>query len=303
MRKRMAAALAMMLALTACGIPQTSQGEETGYLIYYLAENEDARGGDLIRGSYEELPVAEDASAEAKAKAVVGRLIEGAADDSLRSPFPEDVRLLSLNIQDRRAAVDFSADFAQLSGVELVLADYCLTLSLTALEGISAVAITAQGRAVGQQPKQIFYERDVLLSDMGDVLQTVEVTLYFLNSDGALEGEKRTLEIYEGQTLAENLVAALLAGPENRELTAVIPEDFMINAIRADEGVCYVNISQESLASLPQEEAYQRLILWSLSDSLYSVDTIRELRLVSGGEELTHFGAIPVEEVAVRPQG
>ena len=204
---------------------------------------------------------------------------------------------------DRRAAVDFSAGFAQLSGVELVLADYCLTLSLTALEGISAVAITAQGRAVGQQPKQIFYERDVLLSDMGDVLQTVEVTLYFLNSDGALEGEKRTLEIYEGQTLAENLVAALLAGPENRELTAVIPEDFMINAIRADEGVCYVNISQESLASLPQEEAYQRLILWSLSDSLYSVDTIQELRLVSGGEELTHFGAIPVEEVAVRPQG
>ena len=60
MRKRMAAALAMMLALTACGIPQTSQEEETGYLLYYLAENEDARGGDMIRGSYEELVLREN---------------------------------------------------------------------------------------------------------------------------------------------------------------------------------------------------------------------------------------------------
>ena len=292
-----------MLTLTACGISQTPQEEETGYLIYYLAGNEDARGGDLIRGSYEDLPVAEDASTEVKAKAVVRQLIAGSADGSLRSPFPEDVRLLSLSIQDRRATVDLSSGFSQLSGVELAMADYCLTLSLTALEGISAVAVTSQGRAVGQQPKQLFYERDVLLSNMGDVLQTVEVTLYFLNGQGALEGEQRTLEIYEGQTLAENLVSALLAGPENRELTAVIPEDFMINSVRVDEGVCYVNISQESLASLPQEESGQRLILWSLADSLYSVETINELRLVSNGEELTHFGLVPVDTVAVRPQG
>ena len=303
MKKRIAAALALMLTLGACRISQTPQEEETGYLIYYLAGNEDARGGDLIRGSYEDLPVAEDASTEVKAKAVVRQLIAGSADGSLRSPFPEDVRLLSLSIQDRRATVDLSSGFSQLSGVELAMADYCLTLSLTALEGISAVAVTSQGRAVGQQPKQLFYERDVLLSNMGDVLQTVEVTLYFLNGQGALEGEQRTLEIYEGQTLAENLVSALLAGPENRELTAVIPEDFMINSVRVDEGVCYVNISQESLASLPQEESGQRLILWSLADSLYSVETINELRLVSNGEELTHFGLVPVDTVAVRPQG
>ena len=77
----------------------------------------------------------------------------------------------------------------------------------------------------------------------------------------------------------------------------------MINSVRVDEGVCYVNISQESLASLPQEESDQRLILWSLADSLYSVETINELRLVSNGEELTHFGLVPVDTVAVRPQG
>ena len=31
---------------------------------------------------------------------------------------------------------------------------------------------------------------------MGDVLQRSEVTLFFLNSEGALAGEKRVLELY-----------------------------------------------------------------------------------------------------------
>lgn len=303
MRKVAGLLLALLLGLTACAIPQEPSGEEEGYLLYYLAETDEAKGGDLIRSSYEQLDLAEDASLEEQAAAVVERLIAGSRDESLRSPLPGGISLLSLTIQDRRATVDLSGGFARLSGVELTLADYCLTLSLTALEGISAVAVTAQGREVGQQPKQIFYERDVLLSDMGDVLQTVEVTLYFLNSEGALEGEKRTLEVYEGQTLAENLIVALMAGPENRELTKVIPDNFMINSVRVDEGICYVNVSAESLAELPEDETAQRLILWSLSDSLYSIDSVNELRFLSNGEELTYFGAVPVETVAVRPQG
>ena len=303
MKKAIGGLLALALLLTACTIRQENVGDEDGYLLYFLAESDEARGGDLIRSSYERLDLAENASLEEQATAVVERLIAGSENDNLRSPLPSGITLLSLTIQDRRVNVDFSSGFAQLSGVELTLADYCLTLSLTALEGISAVAVTAQGREVGQQPKQIFYERDVLLSDMGDVLQTVEVTLYFLNSQGALEGEKRTLEIYKGQTVAENLIVALLAGPENRELTKIIPDDFMINSVRVDEGICYVNISAEPLATLPEDEATQRLILWSLSDSLYSIETIHGLRLLSNGEELTYFGQVPVETVAVRPQG
>lgn len=303
MKKAIGGLLALALLLTACTIRQENVGEEDGYLLYFLAEANEARGGDLIRSNYEKLDLAEDASLEEQATAVVERLIAGSETGDLRSPLPRGITLLSLTIQDRRVTVDLSSGFAQLSGVELTLADYCLTLSLTALEGISAVAVTAQGREVGQQPKQIFYERDVLLSDMGDVLQTVEVTLYFLNSQGALEGEKRTLEIYEGQTVAENLIVALLAGPENRELTKVIPDDFMINSVRVDEGICYVNISAESLAALPEDEATQRLILWSLSDSLYSIETIQGLRFLSNGEELAYFGQVPVETVAVRPQG
>ena len=45
------------------------------------------------------------------------------------------------------------------------------------------------------------------------------------------------------------------------------------------------------------------MILWSLADSLYSISSIEEIRLLADGEELKMFGQIPVEVIGVRPQG
>ena len=302
MRRWCVALLAALLALTlgACGRGGEPEAQPGDVLIYYLAPEEDARGGDRIQSRTENLDLPEDAGVRDRAVAVVERLLEGPEEGALQSPL-QGLELLNLEIRDRTAYVDLSSEFNQLVGVGLSMADYCLTLSLTGLEGIGAVRITAQGRAVGQQPKQVFYERDVLLSTMDDILQTVDVTLYFLNNSGTLSGERRTLSLYEGQTLAESLAAALLEGPENRELNRVIPEGFSFNYVRVDSGVCYVSLPASALELLPEDGDRQALILQSLARSLYSMETVEELRLLVDGEELELFGQIPVESAALRP--
>lgn len=299
----MAALLAASAVLSACAAPAEPEKGETGALIYYLLPADEAQGGDRIATRWEDLALPEGADSLAEARAVVERLIEGPADGVMFSPMPEGLELLDLELRDRTAWVDFSGEFRDLSGVELTLADYCLTLSLTALESVRAVTVTAQGRPLGQQPKQVFYERDVLLADMDDVLQTVEISLYFLNADGALAAENRMISLYEGQTLAEVLVAALLEGPEDRELLRALPDGFTVNYVRVDNGICYVSLPASSLDMLPADEQTQRMALWSLADSLYSLDSVTELCLLADGEELEMFGRIPVESVAVRPQG
>lgn len=304
MKKRaLAALLAALAVLPACSVPAEPEQGEEGTVLYYLLPADEARGGDRIAARWEDLALPEDADGLAEAQAVVERLIEGPADGVMFSPMPEGLELLNLELRDRTAYVDFSGELRDLSGVELALADYCLTLSLTALESVRAVTVTAQGRPLGQQPKQVFYERDVLLSDMGDVLQTVEISLYFLNADGALAAENRVISLYEGQTLAEALVAALLEGPENRNLLRALPEGFAVNYVRVDNGICYVSLPASSLNMLPADEQTQRMALWSLADSLYSLDSVTEIRLLADGEELEFFGSIPVESVAVKPQG
>ncbi len=297
--------LLLALALLFTGCAGASERRRTGepYSLYFLAPEGAAQGRDAIQSSVEYLDLPEDATLTEKASAVVARLMAGPEEGALISPIPATVQLNSLTVSDRLVRVDFSDRFTQLGGVDLLLADYCLTLSLTALEGISAVSVTAQGRVPAQQPKRVFYERDVLLSTMDDVVQTVDVTLYFLDENGALAGEKRTLELYEGQSQTENLVAALLSGPVSRELTALFPPEVLVNSVRMENGVCSVNFSAASLAFLPPDEGRQSLILWSLCESVFSLDAVRELRLLSDGKPLEAFGAIPVGETLTRAQG
>ena len=52
---------------------------------------------------------------------------------------------------------------------------------------------------------------------------------------------------------------------------------------------------------LPEDGERQALILQSLARSLYSMETVEELRLLVDGEELELFGQIPVESAALRP--
>lgn len=300
-RKCLPGALLLLALLAACAASPSGESGETGWPLYFLAAQEDAKGHDAIQVCWEALDLAEDAPVQEAARTIVTRLLEGS--EPFLSPLPAGTELLDVEIRDRVAYINFSGQIGNLSGIDLTLADYCLTLSLSALDGISAVRILSQGRPLGQQPKQTFYERDVLLSTRDDVLQTVEVTLFFRNEAGALSGERRSLDLYEGQTLAENLVTALLEGPSDRTLSAVIPEGFLVNTVRVEDGVCYVNLPASSLELLPEEEALQQQILWSLADSLYSIETIESIRLLADGQELTRFGTIPVESIASRPQG
>ncbi len=303
MRRGTAFVMSMLLLLgTACGFGGEEQQTE-GYLVYYLAQAEDARGSDAVRGCYEQLELPESPGLEETAAAVVERLLQSPEEWNLRSPVPDGVELLGLEIQGGRAYVDLSGAFDRLRGVDLVLADYCIVLSLTALDGIESVAITAQGRAVAQQPRQVFYERDVLLSTMDDVVRAVDVTLYFFDGSGALTGETRTLELYEGQTLAEELVLALLEGPRDRELTTAIPEGFQLSSVHVENGLCYVNFTASSLEMLPDDRTQQEQILWSISESLYSLPSVEELRLLCDGEELELFGTVLVDRFATRPKG
>ena len=60
-------------------------------------------------------------------------------------------------------------------------------------------------------------------------------------------------------------------------------------------------IRAASLEALPDDEARQGLILRALANSLYSMEGVDEICLLSDGAELDRFGQVPVDLVRFRP--
>lgn len=111
--------------------------------------------------------------------------------------------------------MDFSRQYARLAGIDLTLADYCVTLTLTQLDGVNAVSITSGGRELPYRETQTLTAADPLLSMREEQrLRPITVSLYFLDpTSGALRAEKRALALYEGQTRVNALLEALAPGP------------------------------------------------------------------------------------------
>ena len=302
MKKQLLIFSALLFLLCACTHHQEIEEPGIPHHIYFVAPAGTARGGDALQCSTEHLDLRDDASAEEIALAVVGRLLHGSQNGSLLSPFPDSAQLISLSIRNNRAYVDFSG-ISLLEGIELTLVDYCLTLSLTSIEGIESVSITSDGRFLLQQPRRVFFPYDVLLSSEDSVVQQVQVTLYFINNEGILTGEKRTLDIYEGETQSAVLIGALLAGPKDGDLMRIIPDDFSVGSVKTEDGICWIHLLPQTILTLPEDEYTQNLILWTLAESLYSLEYIDEIRLLVEGEELEYFGNVPVSSIGVRPQG
>ena len=286
---------ALTLLASAAGCTAEHQETEGAYLLYVPAEGRSAAGADAITPLRTDLDVTEDADLAEKATAVVEQILACGGD------LWRGIELRGITIKGRRAYVDFSASYSRLTGIQLSLADYCVTLSLTQLEGLSSVTITAGGQELAFRDSQVMMEKDVLFSTMDDVIQTVAVNLYFADETGKLVAEQRYLELYEGQSLAESVVGALLEGPQEKELSPVIPAGFEVNGVRVENRVCTLNLPGQSLDLLPEDEAQQRLILQSIAKTLYDREMIDELYIMVDGEECTYFGQVPTEEIQFRP--
>lgn len=293
MRKLVSLLLCAAALLSGCARGGESQ-QGTAYSLYFLeADLESVPGGDALRA--ETVYLEEDLGTTALAEALVERLLEGPSDATLENPIPAGTSLLSLELNGAYAKVDLSSNYRSLSGVALTLADYAITLTLTQLPQIAIVSITVRGQDLAYRDTQTFTARDVLLSSNEDVIGTVPATLYFLDEEGRLTPEERTLDLYEGDTQVSAVARALELGPENRSLRLVQPEEFQVKSVWLEEDVCYVNLSSSQLETLP-EERDMPMILQALALSLCSLDTVSEVRFLVDGDFAAEYGGASIAD-------
>ena len=151
MRRRLLPLLLLaLLLLPGC----TGQSpEETGYDVYFLSKSggEAALDAEVRTLQPEEDPV----------EGLLGLLLAGPEGENLRRTIPEGVTLRSWTLENGLLTVDLSGRYGSLSGVALTLADYSVVLTLTQVEGVEAVTVTAEGEQIPYRDHQRLTARDV----------------------------------------------------------------------------------------------------------------------------------------------
>ena len=279
-RKRiMLTALALvLLALAGCGVVQK---EQEGLRLYYAASLDTHRGGDAIDSvtiDWDELPQGDQV---ARAESVLALLMGMCQEKGFQSPIPDGTTLRSVTIIGGTACVDFSGSYGQLSGMALTIADYCVALSLTQLDGIYAVRITVNEQELAYRDNDLFLAGDVLLTSMDDVVRTLTARLYFPNSDGDLDAEERLLTQYEGQSAADVVLSALGDGPSDDDLQPLAEKGLSGMTVRMDNGVCQLNVASASMEELEDDTARQLLLC--VTQSLQSLEGISSVQLYIDG--------------------
>ena len=268
----------VLLALAGCGVVQKDQ---EGLRLYYAASLDTHRGGDAIDSvtiAWDELPQGDQV---ARAESVLALLMGMCQEKGFQSPIPAGTTLRSVTIIGGTACVDFSGSYGQLSGMALTIADYCVALSLTQLDGIYAVRITVNEQELAYRDNDLFLAGDVLLTSMDDVVRTLTARLYFPNSDGDLEAEERLLTQYEGQSAADVVLSALGDGPSDDDLQPLAEKGLSGMTVRMDNGVCQLNVASASMEEL--EDGTARQLLLCVTQSLQSLEGISSVQLYIDG--------------------
>ncbi len=280
MRRRLWLLLLPALLLAGC---QREEPSRTAYQLYFQeADLTSSAGESPLRTETVYLYDAETDSPRLLAQALVGELLKGPADETLKSTFPAGTTLVSLEIDGDRARVDLSPSYESLSGVALTLADSAVAMTLAQVPEVSSVQLTVRGRELAYRERQVLNIREVLLTPEEDVISTVDVRLYFLNQEGRLTAAEQTLDLYEGDTQVSAVARALERKPEGRDLLSPLPEGFQVKSVWLEEDICYVNLSSALLEGL--EEGAFRTALRALENSLASLEAVEEVRFLVDGE-------------------
>ena len=281
-RRIVCLAAALLLALPAACRPRAEAGEDSLRLWFAVPGDRQSRE---VTAALDSTPYTGTQSVPA----LLAALLAGPPQDSeLVSMIPAGTGVVNWTIEGRTACVELSGDYAQLSGIDRTIADYCITLTLSQLSGVDRVELSA-----GDAGGRVLRVGDVIFSGAEEEPVDVPASLYFRRTGSAtLDFELRVFRLTEDETPARAVLEALAAGPQDENLEALLPQELTVRSAWVDDGVCYADLSDALLAAVPDSPEEQELVISSIVETLCSLDTVDQVQLLVEGEPLTAYGGL-----------
>ena len=164
---------ALLMVLPGCG--RKEQEPEGGIQLYFLKDSGESTGsfvpGAALGTQSFDAAACTQSHREGSCPnpgCLLAALLAGPESAGLRTPFPRNTSMKSWNWDEEETGhlrVVMSEHYSGLTDIALTLADYCIVLTLSQLEGVEGVEIRSGGYGSDYRSHQLLQAEEVLLAD------------------------------------------------------------------------------------------------------------------------------------------
>ncbi len=268
--------ICIFLALVLCmsGCVYRSVGDDTaGPAVYRISTL--PNGSRLVRES-----VKTDGEYITVGK-IVERLNAPAEDPICLRAFPSGVEIVGLSVEKGIAYVEMNPAYLELEGVDKLLADAAVVLSLSGIDEVCWVEIGCNGQALTHRLAVENYAQEDGLC--GSFVRTLKLYLpnaaytdlvpksISINDDGSLS--------YAHRVLSELLPAL----GEDMAATGIL-------SVKTEDGICNVELSEEFYGAEPTDRFEGMMLIYSIVNSLCRIPEIDGVVISVEGYTVESYG-------------
>ena len=215
--------------------------QENKYKLYYVSKSADRTS---LIGCETKIVLGEDGAAPS-AEQLLASLLDGPSSAGLLSPFPSDVQIKSVSFNDGVLYVDLNGRYAELDAYERSLADCCLFLTASGLDGVYALSISADGIPLcGDTP---LTRRNFITDDSFFYSYEAKLRLYYPSEDfSELCSYRYPVTLYEDFSAAETVVYLLTERVFPLLPHSPLPVE-LFHSVKISSDIAYVDLSSALL--------------------------------------------------------
>lgn len=161
--------LSLLFCMCACGETNTDIQAPVHFYYHTIVNDTDISNSD----GFDSTIAAEiREGADYTADELLALYVSGPQSTGLFNPFPDDLTIISTELQGSRLCITLSTEFSQLGGIDLTLACSCLASTAFELYGCSSVEIIANRAQLDGKTSIIVDKEDIILIDDSYVSQS-----------------------------------------------------------------------------------------------------------------------------------
>ena len=224
--------------------------------------------------------------------------LAGPSSEDLTSPFPKVLPVEKRSVENGTLYLTLGDEFSSLKGIHLSVATACINQTFLQLEQIQSVMIATPSGMISSQERNPLGQENFLFFDESASLFDETIHLYYSDVNGQyLIEEQRTEQFVCKEDIPRYVLQQLISGPSTTAARPALPQDTQLLSLKLEDGICTVSLSQEFYDNRPVTTEEALVALYSIVNSLTSLEDIEGVRILVDGDLLEQYGTITVPEI------